>query len=59
MIYPEGKPNSVMTQEKLEQLEVRNRDLVEQAKGKMGVKFLFHPENQVKKISKPRMNKVI
>lgn len=58
MIYPEGKPDSLMTTEKLEKLELINQEKVELAKKKLGIKFLLHPANMVKKIKKSRSKNV-
>lgn len=58
MIYPEGKPDSIMTPEKIEKLENLNREKVEIAKKNMGIKFLLHPANKVKKLKKSRSKNV-
>lgn len=50
MVYPEGKPGSIMTQEKVQDLQLINRNNFEVAKEKLGTKYLCHPSNQVKKI---------
>lgn len=55
MIYPEGKPGSLMTDEKIAQLQASFKSGVEKSKASLGSRWLMHPENKVRKIDVRRV----
>lgn len=50
MIYPDGKPNSQMTDEKVQQLRDLITVQVQQVKEDMGSKYVLHPSNNKKRL---------
>lgn len=59
MIYPEGKPGSVMTDEKIAQLQQYFKEGIEKSKESLGTRWLMHPQNKVKKIDHQRVLETI
>lgn len=59
MIYPDGKPGSIMTDEKISQLQQHNQEGIERCKQSLGTRWLMHPENKVKKVSHQRVLQMI
>ena len=59
MIYPDGKPGSIMTEEKISQLQQYNQEGIEKSKESLGTRWLMHPQNKVKKIDHQRVLETI
>ncbi|HET8689422.1 MAG TPA: hypothetical protein VFM18_22655 [Methanosarcina sp.] len=59
MIYTEGKPGSLMTDEKIAQLQQHNQAGIERSKQALGKTWLMHPDNKVQRIDRRRVLETI
>ncbi len=59
MIYTEGKPGSLMTDEKIAQLQASFKEGIEKSKQMLGSRWVTHPDNKVAKKPDPRVLETI